>query len=309
MILTVMVFLAFAAATGAVLAVAMVVRDLRRPDEALQRRLGLATDGFEPGAVAGLPAEGSTSRIDRSFYRLVEGSGTRLDPPTALALVAGLAIVGAAVPLVLFESLPAAFAGTVLGAALPICWWGFWQYRRLRAMQKGLPETLELVADSIRAGQTLEQAAELVAVQAPQPLGTEFGYCASQLKLGHSPLAVLQRMARRVPLPEFKVFATAVLVHRQTGGNLALLADRLACSARDRGEFLGHVRAVTAGSRVSVIGLTAGTLIALGILAWLRPEYLGEFLSHPMGPGLLMVAAALQIVGIVWVWRVLKVHF
>ena len=107
----------------------------------------------------------------------------------------------------------------------------------------------------------------------------------------------------------FQRITTAVLVHRQTGGNLALLADRLAASARDRGEFLGHVRAVTAGSRVSVIGLTVGTVIALGILAWLRPEYLTQFLNHPMGPGLLMVAGALQIAGIVWVWRVLKVHF
>jgi tight adherence protein B len=176
-------------------------------------------------------------------------------------------------------------------------------------MQKALPETLELVADALRAGQTLEQSAELVASQAPQPLGEEFGYCWSQLKLGHSPVAVLQRMARRVPLPEFKIFATAVLVHRQTGGNLALLAERLAASARDRAEFHGHVRAVTAGSRLSVLGLTFGTLIAVGIILWLQTDYILEFLQHPVGPTLLAVAAVLQLLGIVWVSRILHVRF
>jgi tight adherence protein B len=176
-------------------------------------------------------------------------------------------------------------------------------------MKKHLPETLELLSDAIRAGQTLDQAAELVAVEAPAPLRGEFGYCAAQLKLGHSPVAVLQRMARRVPLPEFKIFTTAVLVHRRTGGNLSLLAQRLAGSARDRHELHGHVKAVTAASRFSVIGLTLGTLAAVAALAWLRPEYLEAFRSHRLGPSLLITAAVLQIVGIVCVWRTLKVHF
>ena len=309
MTLILMVLLAFAATTGAVLAIAMTVRDLRQPDEALQRRLGLALDDWKSSPAFQLSQGENGSRIDRSFCQLVEGSGTRLDVQTALALVAGLAIVGAAVPLVLLENPLVAALGTLLGASLPLCWWGFQRGWRYRAMQKGLPETLELVADGVRAGQTLEQAAAMVAGQAPKPLAIEFGYCASQLQLGHSPLAVLQRMARRIPLPEFKIFATAVLVHRQTGGNLALLADRLARSARDRGEFHGHVRAVTAGSRLSVIGLTLGTVIALGLLYWLRPEYLTDFINHPMGPTLLAIAAGLQLVGIVWVSRVLKVHF
>jgi tight adherence protein B len=110
-------------------------------------------------------------------------------------------------------------------------------------------------------------------------------------------------------MPEFKIFATAVLVHRQTGGNLALLAERLARSARDRSEFHGHVRAVTAGSRLSVLGLTLGTFAAVGILLSLQSEYMADFVNHPLGPTMLVVAGILQIVGFVWVWRVLRVRF
>lgn len=310
MSLMVIVLLAFAATTVAVLAVALLVRDLKRPDEQLQRRLG--TDLQAQQAALARSAFGRkepAGRIDRAFYRLVEESGSALDGQTALALVAGLALVGCAVPLVLLESPLAAAAGTVFGATLPVLWWMFRRARRLRAFERCLPETLEMLADGVRAGQTLEQAAELVSVQGVSPLREEFGYCATQLRLGHSPVAVLTRTARRVPLPEFKIFATAVVVHRQTGGNLALLAQRLASSARDRAEFHGHARAVTAGSRLSVIGITVGTMVALALLAGIRPEYLRAFIDHELGPTILLASAGLQILGLLWVWRILKVPF
>ena len=310
MSVTVIVLLAFATATIAVIAVALLVRDLRRPDEQLDRRLG--PDLLEQQAALARSAFGRKEpggRIDRAFYRLVEESGSGLERQAALALVAGMAVVGCAIPLVLLENLLAAAAGTVLGAGLPILWWMFRRGRRLRAMQRCLPETLEMLSDGVRAGQTLEQAAELVGAQGMSPLKEEFGYCATQLRLGHSPVAVLARMARRVPLPEFKIFATAVVVHRQTGGNLALLAHRLAASARDRAEFHGHARAVTAGSRLSVIGLSIGTVVALVLLAGIRPEYLKAFIDHELGPTILLLSAGLQILGLLWVWRILKVPF
>jgi len=301
-------FASFIAATGAVLAVALLIRDLRRSNKKPDERLELTPEQVRAEAAI-LPPPPPSGRIDRAFYGLIESSGTGIDPQAALALVIGGAIVGCATALVLSEHLLAGGAGLLLGCSLPLAWWALGRMRRLRLMKRNLPETLEMLADGVRTGGSLQQAAELVAEQAPAPLSREFDYCVSQLKLGHSPLAVMQRMARRIPLPEFRIFATAVLVHRQTGGNLALLAERLATSARDRYEFHGHVRAVTAASRFSVIGLTLGTVVAMGILAWLRPEYLEVFRSHELGPSLLAVSAGLQVLGIVWIWRTLKVHF
>lgn len=303
----VLALLAFVTASAVALALALLVRDLRRPDETLDRRLGLEADAPR---LASSPSErASTGRIDRYFYQLLDQSGTRLDSQTALAIGAGLAIVGCAVPLVFLDSILLAILGTLLGAVLPLLWWEIARMRRYRAMQKGLPETLELMADGIRAGQTLEMAAEMVAQEASKPLAEEFHYCVAQLRLGHSPVAVLDRLARRVPLPEFKIFMTAVLVHRQTGGNLALLAQRLAQSARDRSELQGHIKAVSAGSRLSIIGLTVGTLLAIGLLASMRPEYVLVFRDHELAPTLLTVAVVLQLTGILWVWRILKVQY
>ena len=305
-----MALLAFATATIVVVAVAMLIRDLKRPDDLFDRRLGLdLRDQQDLLAGSSFGQRQPTGRIDRAFYRLLEESGSPLSGQTAVALVAGLAVIGCAAPLVFLDSVLGAAAGTVLGASLPILVWSVRRGRRIRAMQRCLPETLEMLSDGIRSGQTLEQAAELAATQGMSPLKEEFGYCSAQLRLGHAPVAVLTRMSRRVPLPEFKIFATAVLVHRQTGGNLGLLAHRLAASARDRAEFHGHARAVTAGSRLSVIGLTLGTMVALGLLAGIRPEYLKAFVDHELGPPILLASIGLQVLGLLWVWRILKVQF
>lgn len=308
MTLTVTVLLAFAAVSISFLAVAMLLRDLRRPEKEMHRRLGLEAQSLQAGEALLLPKR-SGGRIDLAFYDLIDNCGTRFTPQAALLLVGGAAIIGCAVPLLLLDSIIGAAAGLLLLPSLPILWWAYRRRRRMKAMQRHLPETLELVADAVRAGHTLEQAADMVAEQAPSPLKEEFGYCARQLQLGQSPVAVLRRMARRIPIPEFRIFATAVLVHRQTGGNLGLLAQRMANSARDRSELHGHVRAVSAASRLSVIGLTVGTVVAIGALASIRPQYLEPFVQHELGPTLIAAAVVLQVVGIIWVWRVLKVQF
>jgi Flp pilus assembly protein TadB len=67
--------------------------------------------------------------------------------------------------------------------------------------------------------------------------------------------------------------------------------------------------AVTAGSRLSAFGMVLGSMIALSVLAWLEPEYLSIFFTHNLGPTLLTIAAALQVVGVLWVWRVLRVNY
>jgi len=303
-----MIFIMFAAASVVLVAILLLLRDLfTRRDEHLERRvrLGLKLDDPAPRSIAGRTGRG----IDRWFYQLIEEAGTHLTSGTALSIVAGLAIVGCVAPLALLDSILGAAGGLVLGALLPILYWSFYRWRRRKALRKHLPDTLELLAHGLRSGRNLEQSMELAAVDSPSPLKEEFQHCVSQLNLGQSPVAVLERMVRRIPIPEFRIFATAILVHRQTGGNLALLAERLAAAARDRQEFYGHVKAVTAGSRLSVIGLTIGTGIALALLYWLRPEYLRAFFQHELGPTLLIIAGCLQLIGILWVSRILRVQF
>ncbi|MBX9791368.1 MAG: type II secretion system F family protein [Pirellulales bacterium] len=301
----------FAATASLMAAVGLSVRDMstRRYDH-IDRRLGLDRLSLELGEFEPLAlAPASRGWIDRYFYNLIEESGSPLGMGTALALLAGSSVVGLAIPVALLDSLLWGAAGLAVGFVTPLVWWNLRRARRLAVMRKHLPETLDMLADGVRTGRNLEQAAEIVARQSAKPLSTEFAYCASQMRLGHTPVAVLERLVRRIPLAEFRIFATAVLVHRITGGNLSLLVERLADVARERQQFNGHVKSMTAGSKLSAIGLCVGTAAAVAILSWLQPDYLRMFLTHPWGKPLLVIAGCLQLLGLVWMWRITKVEY
>lgn len=286
--------LAFASVTMLLAAVGMFLRDLLAPPPVAERpRLALAPE--EPAGT-----------INRAFFRLVEESGSLLDLATWLAIVIGGAIVGCGLPLVLSEHLLLAAVGMVLGAALPVVYLLVVRWWRLGGMRKQLPYALQAVADAVRGGQTLSEACDLVSREIKGPLGQEFAYAHQQLELGHSPVAVMNRMVRRVPLPEFRVFATAVIVHRRAGGNLSLLTERMSKAAHDRTDVRNHVLAMTAGSRLSALGMVAVAALAAVLLSWMEPEYVEAFIKNPKGPYLIATAVLLQILGGVWVWRILR---
>jgi tight adherence protein B len=284
----------FASVTMILAALGMLVRDMfAPPPDTARLRLILAP--VEP-----------TGTIDGAFFRLIEESGTPLDMQTWLAIVMGSAIVGAALPLALFEHLLAAAGGLVLGTAAPVLYLSFIRWWRLGGMRKQLPYALQAVADSVRGGQTLSEACELVSKEIKGPLGQEFGYAHQQLQLGHTPIAVMIRMVRRVPIAEFRIFATAVVVHRRAGGNLSLLTERMSKAAHDKTDVRNHVLAMTAGSRLSAIGMVVAAVLSAGLLSWMEPEYVDVFFSSPKGPYLIATAILLQVIGGIWVWRILK---
>jgi tight adherence protein B len=301
--MTLVLLAIFIASATAALAVSFTVRDLAASKAAAA---GIVADEAPPIALEPpLP----TGRINLFFHHLIERTGSRMDGSLAGAIVAVFALLGCGVPLIIWDSLPAAGIGLILGAALPTLWWRIQGYRRFRAITRDLPDTLDLLADAVRTGRSFEHAVGMVAADTRGPLAEEFEYCAAQLRLGHSVSAVLKRMVRRLPLPEFKMFAVAVAVHRQTGGNLALLTDRLATAARDRQQFQGHLAAATASSRLSAMGLIIGAVVGVSALLYIEPEYMGRFMSNRLGPPLLTVAGTLLAIGIVWLWRVLRVKY
>lgn len=285
----------FLTVSAALTAVGLFVRDLftRPADPNARQRLEFG------------PAE-PEGDLNRSFFQLVEESGTSLDHGSALAVVIGCGVIGLAAPLVLFENLLGAAAGMILGILIPIGYLMTIRWWRLGSMRSRLPYALQAVADAVRGGQTLSEACELVGREIKGPLGQEFSYAHQQLELGQSPIPVMNRMVRRVPLSEFRVFATAVVVHRRAGGNLSLLTERMSKAAHDKQDVRNHMLAMTAGGRLSAIGMVLGAIIAASLLAWLEPDYINAFLRNPKGPWLLATAVVLQIVGGIWVWRILK---
>jgi len=291
-----LVTITFASVSAGIAAVGLFLRDLFTRVQTGRRRLEFAAEEPKDG-------------IDGWFFRLVEQSGVAMDTTTAMLVVVGCGVLGLGIPLVLFENLLGAAGGMILGVSLALLYFGILRFFRLRTMQKHLPQALQAVSDSIRSGQTLSEACDLVSKEIKGPLGAEFGYAHEQLELSHSPVSVMTRMARRVPLPEFRIFTTAVVVHRRAGGNLSLLSERMSKAARDRQEVRSHLMAATAGGRLSAIGMVVVTVLALVMLAWVNPGFMDKFMSNPKGPWLLATAAGLQIIGGIWVWRILRTSY
>ena len=225
-----------------VLVVGMIVLGRQTVAEKIERRIGLeeAGSGEVPAEILARDAAGS---FDRYFYQLLAESGLAISPLAVLSLMIGASLVAGGVAFVVNENMGLVIAAALLGFWPPLLWIMWVRGRRIRAMETLMPGALDQLADCLHGGQTLEQAAESVSMQTASPLREEFGHCVQLLRMGQSPVAVMDRLSRRIPLPEFRLFATAVLVHRQTGGNLAQLTARLAVSARDRQEWRRHVAA------------------------------------------------------------------
>lgn len=249
------------------------------------------------------------SRMDGAFEGLVTSTGLGLSAEQALGWIVLTALVGA-VGMYLWRPLWwMATLGAVVGGGL--MYGALWFYRASyrRKLQDQLPDALFLMARSLRAGLSLEQCITLVARESLRPLASEFQRCDAQLRLGLSAAAALENMARRVQLIDMNALVSTVALYQSTGGNLPMLFDRLAASARDRNQFVSYFRSATALGRICAIGLgLAGPCFLLAYLIF-EPEYAKTFMESTGGWITLAIAFAVEAIGLVWLFNLLRLQY
>jgi tight adherence protein B len=303
----ILLLLLAAAVTAGFMALYLLARALReRHRQYWRRRLPVEDD--QP-LVAQLPrsaARGLRGRVDQAFASLVQHTGLGWTAGQALGWVALAGVVLAGL-LLLWRGEPwLVGVGLLGGMGLPLFAFLLLRARRRLVMQHQLPDTFYLLARSLRAGLSLEQAMENVADNGTQPLAAEFRRGIQQVKLGLTVPAALQGMAGRIHLPDFDVLVTIVTLHRHIGGNLMLLLDRVAGGTRDRNLFRGQFRAATALARITATCLALGApVIFLGYALW-QPDFAGRFTQTSGGLRLLGTAAVLELVGVVWLTFLLR---
>jgi tight adherence protein B len=180
--------------------------------------------------------------------------------------------------------------------------------RRFRKFEEHFPEALDLLGRAVRAGHAFTTGLEMIAKESGEPIGGEFRITFDEQSFGLPLRDALLNLADRVPLIDVRFFVTALLIQKETGGNLAEILDGLAHVIRDRFRIYREVQVRTAQGR-----LTAGILIGLppfvlAILAFLNPHYVSVLFTDPAGPTILGVAALLQILGSFILWRVIHVE-
>jgi tight adherence protein B len=185
-------------------------------------------------------------------------------------------------------------APVLLVGVLPLLWVRSKASKRMRAFDAQLPNALELVTRSMRSGHSLIAGFQMVSEELADPIGTEFGVVAEEARLGLELRDALGNLMRRVDNDNLPYLTTAVLIQRQTGGNLAELLGRLSTMLRERMQFSGRVRALTAQGR------GAATFLALWLpfivcLVWMTtPEYIAPLLENRWGHYTLAAAFGLD---------------
>lgn len=298
----------------AVLATILIIRSMAdRRREADQRLIGAPESGvglipLAPVAKAE-PKVGTRGRFDNWFELAVKRSGLEASPAGVVAVMILAATVLGAALYIWKGQLVLAALGVAFGMGVPLAVVAFASRRYRWKLQSQIPDAYRMLAGSVRAGQTLEDAIEFYAEQGPKPLADEFAYCAGLMRLGMSPAAALQSTAARVRLLDFDLLVSTVGLYTQTGGNLVLLLERLADSVRDRNQFRGQFFAATAQSRIVAvaIGITAPLLLLVYLLV--EPEHAQAFLQSTTGWTILTTCAVLEIIGVIWLWWILRVDY
>ncbi len=179
--------------------------------------------------------------------------------------------------------------------------------RRMRAFTAQFPDALEMFARSLRAGHSFTGAIQLVSQEMPHPMGTEFRQVFDEQNLGVPLREALTGMTRRVDSLDARFFVTAILIQRETGGNLAEIIDKIAHVIRERFRIQGQLKVFTAQARMTGLILS---LLPIGValaIAALNPEYLKPLWTERAGKFLIALAISMQITGALVIRKIIRI--
>ena len=220
----------------------------------------------------------------------------------------GVAFCGAVVSFSLLHSFVLSVVVGIAGSSIPIVLLRFKRSRRLKAFNMALPDAIDLMARSLRAGHAMGSAIEFVAEHSPQPLGFEFVQVYQQQRLGLQFRDALLKMGTRIPSKDLQFMITAILVQKETGGDLTEILDRASHVIRERVRIEGEVRTRTAQGRLtgSILGLLP--LIMLALINLANPGYSNILFQDPVGRQLLYGGGTLIVLGALVIRKIVDVQ-
>jgi tight adherence protein B len=246
--------------------------------------------------------------IGRRMTRLVAASAIAVSPAELIVMSVALGAFGLFLP-GLFGKPPVFGAVLGLGLAL-IPWWRVASRRksRIERIERQFPEALDLMGRSMRAGHAFPSAIKMVADELPEPLGRDFRILFDEMNYGVPTSEALVHLSERVPVPDVSYFVVAVMIQRESGGNLAELLDKIATIVRERLKLLGEVRTLSAEGKLSAIILT-GLPFAVGLVVNLvNPTFMAVLWTDPMGHRMVGIALFMMLVGILWMRSIIRIR-
>lgn len=195
----------------------------------------------------------------------------------------------------------------LLAAAFPLFYVHRKRQQRLHKFLVDLPEALDLLGRSLAVGHSFSESLQIVSIEMPAPIGSEFHRTYEEQNLGLSIQYALQNLADRVPLLDLRICITAVQIQRETGGNLTEILDKVAATIRQRFQILEDLKTLTTSSRISAWLLCGIPILVAVTSTMLNPDYMSVMWHDPTGQKLLALALGLQILGMLTVRKILQI--
>ena len=196
----------------------------------------------------------------------------------------------------------------VMGLFIPYFYVSFQRTRRFQKFEELFPEAIDTLARAVRAGHAFTTALELIANEMAEPVSTEFRKLFEEQKFGLPLRDALLNFAERMPIVDVKFFVTAVMLQRETGGNLAEILDNLSYVIRERFKILRQVRVYTAQGRLTMMLLMALPPIVVVVMMVMNPDFIKPLFYDKMGHAMIVAGVTLQTIGYLVIRKIIRIQ-
>lgn len=224
------------------------------------------------------------------------------------------AMVGGGMALLLTSGMPGrqsslfVFMGIVMGGLMPYSYASYMRGRRFRKFEELFPEAIDTLTRAVRAGHAFTTALELIANELSEPIASEFRKLFEEQKFGLPVRDALLNLTERVPLVDVKFFVTAVMLQRETGGNLAEILDNLSYMIRERFKIMRQVRVYTAQGRLTMMLLMGMPPIIVACMLVMNPDFIRPLFADPIGHTLIVAGITLQTIGYFVIRKIIRIQ-
>ena len=218
-----------------------------------------------------------------------------------------------------------ALGGLLLCTFLPLPWWAapvgaavfgalpglqviMARKKRLGAIERQLPDALDLMSRALRAGHAFPSAVQMTGDEGPEPIAGEFRTTFDEVNYGVPMQDALTNLATRVPITDLRFFVIAVSIQRETGGNLTELLDKLAAIIRARFKLLGMIRVLASEGKLSAWILSALPFVLMALINFINPKFMSLLWTDPAGLIAVYISLSLMVLGIFWMWRIIQIR-
>ena len=233
----------------------------------------------------------------RRLHLSLKQAGIDLTVTTLLSLSLLLGIVAYLIAVLAHMPWMLSLMAATLSAVIPFCVVGYKRNRRFAKFEELFPDSMDMLGRAVRAGHAFTTGLELIANEMPEPISTEFRTTYDQQNLGLPLRDALSNLTVRMPLPDVRIFVTALQIQRESGGNLAEILDNLSRVVRDRFKLMRQVRIYTSEGRLSLYILTGLPPVAAIVFFIFNPDYMMKLFTNPLGHKMILAAITMQVIG------------